>query len=852
MSKWARTGQPCPDQVNCKSSDAYAEDTNGQGFCFSCGSFFKNGVETTPQEDDVDYLYMPVRGINTGTCEFYDMGTKVTMGIMESTRLPYPSGAIKHRSHLYPKSDRRNHMWFSPANGTPELFGQDKFAKGSKASITITEGEYDAASVYQMLKGVTAAVSVKNGSQSTGRDFSAQQEYINSFDRIVLCFDNDKAGQSQLAEAAKFFDFKKVFVVHMSRKDPNAYINGVDGPPDPETFVREWRAAKRYTPDSILSTFSEFEEALAEDPSELLTDFPFENWNEALHGLFATQVVIIKGPEGIGKQLPNTTLIPTPSGFAPLGDLKEGDVIFGRDGKETSITFITETQYGIPCYELEFADGTRQIAGGPHKWGVYDTQGRYSVKTTKEILDEGVTRGDGIALYSVPIADPVEYEKKELSIDPYQLGYWLGDGHSYSRGITVGKQDIEEIKTIVSVIREIKDKAGNSVVYFDDITQSKLNTLGVLTNKHIPQEYLTASVEQRMELLRGLMDSDGSVAGTGCEFYSSNLHLKDDFLKLVRGLGYKARERSKTPTLNGKPCKEAHTIWFLAHGDREIFKLSRKQSKVIRCNTRRATHKTIRSITPVDSVPSRCLTVDNKDHLFLCGEHFTVTHNTEIFRAIEYHILKNQKFPIGIVHMEESNATTLRGIATYELRQPVNDDSVVISDKEIMDAVKKALNEDSSRLMIHSSKDVEDEDLFLDSLRYMLAVGGCRVIFFDHITWLATGNMEDDERKLLDKISQEVKKLALQHNAAIVMISHVNDDGKTRGSRNITKVADIVINLHRDKEATDADSRNTLWFSAEKSRKQGTTTGPLGSATYDRYTGILKENLPEGTPDSYV
>ena len=172
MSKWSKTGQPCPDQTNCKSSDAYAEDVHGHGFCFSCGNFFRGDTAVKPEPEDIEQMFIPIRGINEATCEFYDIGTKVTFGMLEYSRFVYPSGAIKHRSHLYPKKNR-NHMWFNPASGNPELSGMDKFAKGSKASITITQGEYDAASVYQMLKGVSACVSVKNGDQSVGRDFAA-------------------------------------------------------------------------------------------------------------------------------------------------------------------------------------------------------------------------------------------------------------------------------------------------------------------------------------------------------------------------------------------------------------------------------------------------------------------------------------------------------------------------------------------------------------------------------------------------------------------------------------------------------------------------------------------------------
>lgn len=218
---------------------------------------------------------------------------------------------------------------------------------------------------------------------------------------------------------------------------------------------------------------------------------------------------------------------------------------------------------------------------------------------------------------------------------------------------------------------------------------------------------------------------------------------------------------------------------------------------------------------------------------------------TEVFRAMEYHLLTTTNINLGIIHLEESNGTTVKALAGYELGTPTVLPDSGVSDSDILGAVAK-LGGDSGRIHIHSSFDVEDENAVLDNIRFLASGAGCRVIFLDHISWLATGQQDDDERKKLDRISQRLKLLAKELKVCIVEISHVNDDGKTRGSRNITKSANTVIHMSRD--LTNPDERTSLitHFTIEKARLGG-RTGYAGSAIFDRETYTLREVAPEDT-----
>jgi twinkle protein len=512
MGNWSQTAQPCP----CgKSSDAYCIDQNGNGFCFSgaCGGkYFKNNKEEEVDKSKYTMESFEHRGIYKRTFEKYGVQTKFYEGTPIETAFFYPNGSIQIRNMVEKKfrtqGDYRN------AN----CFGTNVFDKGSKKVITITEGAYDALAVSQMIGDSTASISVRSSS-SAKTDCTADYEYINSFSKIIINFDSDEPGQTAALKVASLFDFKKVFNLKLEKfKDANEYLLNEAS----KEYFAAWDGVKRYTPDNLLSTMSEFRKALKEEREERLVTYPFEQLQQKLFGIHAGEVIVIKGQEGLGK--------------------------------------------------------------------------------------------------------------------------------------------------------------------------------------------------------------------------------------------------------------------------------------------------------------------------------------TEMLRAIENQVFKTTKHNVGIIHLEESNSTTLRAMSGYFTEQPILHPEMTFEDEDIAKILELIVGEKEDRFVLHSSFDVEDEDKFIDSIRFMVSANDCRLIFFDHISWLATGgsDKEGDERKKLDRISQRLKLLAKELKFALVMISHVNDDGKTRGSRNITKVANTVIDLTRNKLTEDEAERNKLHMIVEKARLAGATEGPAGFAVYDVDKLMLVDPVAKG------
>lgn len=504
MSKWAQTGLPCP----CgESSDAYSIDKNGKGFCFgSCGGrlFPAQKKDTSAVVDETENVTMgiyPHRGLTERTLDHYNVLTKFVDDVPLEVGFKYADRRYLIRRLDTEKKDKRTFRW--EGDGEGYLFGKECFDQGSLESVTITEGQYDAATIWQVTGASTAAVSIR--SSSTARtDCTKEYDWINSFDKIYLCFDNDETGQKALDAVAPMFDFKKVYIVKLDRyKDANDYLQNLEG----AALLKAWQKARRYSPDNIISTFDDVQRILAERQNARVATYPFKGLQTALRGLHRGEFVLFKGEEGIGK--------------------------------------------------------------------------------------------------------------------------------------------------------------------------------------------------------------------------------------------------------------------------------------------------------------------------------------TEIFRAMEYHNLTQDKVPIGILHFEESNNTTIRGLATYDLGQPAAMDEGPVTDEDVLGAYKRIVDGKEDKLYIRRSYDLDDTQGILDNIRFMVAGCGCEVVYFDHISWLAVSEDNVDERKKLDSLAQKFKMLVEELHFCIVVISHVNDDGKTRGSRYISKVANTVIHMSRNKTDLDVHERMKTYFTVEKGRGQGTQTGPAGFGFYD-------------------
>ena len=214
---------------------------------------------------------------------------------------------------------------------------------------------------------------------------------------------------------------------------------------------------------------------------------------------------------------------------------------------------------------------------------------------------------------------------------------------------------------------------------------------------------------------------------------------------------------------------------------------------------------------------------------------------TEVMHAIEYQLLRETDSAVGAIFLEEPKRRHLQALAGIHLQRPVHLPDCGISNEEVFAAVQKVVGEDD-RLHIYSHFGSDDPEHILDTIRFLVSARGCRYILLDHITMVVSGLGGENERRALDYLSTRLEMMVKELDFALILVSHVNDDGLTRGSRNISKVADIRINLHRDILSNDPIIRRTTNVVVGKNRFCG-RTGPAGQLLFDPATYTLKEDM---------
>jgi len=362
-----------------------------------------------------------------------------------------------------------------------------------------------------------------------------------------------------------------------------------------------------------------------------------------IDGVTKNRQTIILAPRQCGKALSLDTPILTPTGFKNLGSIKVNDIIYGQDGKETRVKFITETMYKHDVYDIEFDTGEIIKADAEHLWNVSNSDWMVGKKTLKTedlipIHKRLQSRYKPSSLY-INTCNSVEFNIRDINIHPYVLGVWIGDGSRCDGRITCHIDDYTHYKLKFKEcgydISEFRpDKRRVTTGAFNVIgLVTQLKTYGLIKNKHIPVDYYLNTVESRLNLIRGLMDSDGYCRkGGSCCFYQSNEEIIDSVSDILISLGIKVHKTVKKTT--HKPC---YTLCF-ATTELDIFSLPRKLEVQKRCKGHPKNNRIyIRSITKCESIPVRCLQVDNDDHLFLCGRTLIPTHNTTAISLVILH-----------------------------------------------------------------------------------------------------------------------------------------------------------------------------------------------------------------------
>lgn len=345
------------------------------------------------------------------------------------------------------------------------------------------------------------------------------------------------------------------------------------------------------------------------------------------------------------KGLALDTPLPTPTGWVTMGEVQVGDRLLGSDGAPCTVVGKSQVHHRT-CYRLTFDDTTSVVCDDEHLWDVI-ARGVISTAAIAKL------RQSGQQVY-VPGNPPIELPEAELPIDPYILGLWLGDGKHTSGEIC--KPDA----AIWDYVAERGFKTGEDIsgggataktVYG---LRTLLRTSGLLGNKHIPAAYLRASYQQRLDLLRGLMDSDGNANPhrKQCVFTTCDLALSNAVMELLFSLGQRPNQAVTTQRGFGKTVT-AYPVHFRPIDGLQPFTLPRKANRVGAWGNGRSAVRRVTSIEQIDTVPTQCIAVDSADNTYLCTERWLVTHNT------------GKKFGNELKHNQQGMGYAIAAFARY-------------------------------------------------------------------------------------------------------------------------------------------------------------------------------------------
>ena len=478
-----------------------------------------------------------------------------------------------------------------------------------------------------------------------------------------------------LRDLVKSSDKVKAFISENKNKELKDIVSGVDA-------INNEKVANLYKniDSDVRNIFDDIEpliEGLGNnppDPDSFILG-PFSTVNEIYGSLNKpSNITIIGARSGSGKAQPIWCNVFTLRGWKPLGDVKIGDKIIGADGKEKSVLGVFP-QGKKKIFKVKFSDGSSTFCCDDHLWAVNNRSDRkrQSHKTRVKPLSEirkYITIGQKKKRYNyfIPLCEPIVFDEKKLLLHPYLLGFLLGDGCLTEQGICFGKREKDVVENIRRSLPESDDlslhgeaklgwyiKRKKFKYHYPSDTKLGIRALGLegknCFNKFIPKDYLFASVDQRIQLLQGLVDTDGTIIKHATVYSSVSSQLIDDIMFLVGTLGGKATKHAYFP--KGKNQSKIYVlhIAFPKHSVVNMMSSIKHKQKfsIAKCLWGK-------SIVSVEEQLNQeeCVCISVEDTLYIT-DGFNVTHNTSL--SMFHQVMVAEKYNLPLLWLDFGEMT---------------------------------------------------------------------------------------------------------------------------------------------------------------------------------------------------
>ncbi len=525
----------------------------------------------------------------------------------------------------------------------------------------------------------------------------------------------------------------------------------------------------------------------------------FADLDSLTNGLHPGQMIVIAARPAMGKALALDTPLPTPTGWTTMGEVRVGDHLLSADGRPTRVVDATDVMVGRPCYEVTFDDGTTVVADADHQWlsetrasrrstrgsGPAAQRSGASVRTTKEIAATLRCVSDQRLNHSVHNTAPLDLPAEDLPVPPYTLGAWLGEGHSAAARITsVDPGILRRIEADGFELRPHDEAHSYGLAFTAERAErhgsllTVLRDMGVLGDKHIPQSYLRASVEQRRALLAGLLDTDGTVVNTGSvQFTVTNRALADGFRELLVGLGYRCGVATKRVKGRSEESSTAYLVNFTTSDD--VFGLDRKRrlhAERRRPATPRRTRRFITDVREIASVPVRCVEVDNAQHLYLATRSLVPTHNSTLALDFARACSIANKMPSVIFSLEMGRNEIAMRLLSAEARVALHHmRSGTMTDDDWTKVARRMSDVTDAPLYIDDSPNLSMMEIRA-KCRRLKQRNDLRLVVIDYLQLMQSGGSRRPESRQqeVSDMSRNLKLLAKELEVPVIALSQLN------------------------------------------------------------------------------
>ncbi|RQU15555.1 replicative DNA helicase [Burkholderia cenocepacia] len=594
------------------------------------------------------------------------------------------------------------------------------------------------------------------------------------------------------------------------------------------------------------------------NPSDVTgTPTGFVDLDRMTSGMHGGELIIVAGRPSMGKAQPLDARVRTLTGWKPMGELAVGDALASVDGAPSIVTGIYP-QGERQVYRVRFSDGRSAECCDEHLWCVHFREWeKPRVLSTAEIRTL-LTRERYRNRLWIDMPSGEFGHREALPVDPWVLGALLGDGALGGTAVRFSvkaEETLNRMRERVDASLELeyagqydwrikrRPSTATAVRPSANPLKAALEQLGVWgrTNydKFIPRLYLDADKDTRLDVLRGLLDTDGWVESWGTVRYSTaSAQLASDVRELARSLGAwcQVAEKATSFTVDGERKAGATAyICTISHPDpQNLFLFEGKRERLTAGRTRRKL-PVITGIEPSRRTATQCISVSHPSRLYVTDD-YVVTHNTAFSMNIGEYVAVEYGLPVAVFSMEmPGTQLVMRMLGSIGRLDQHRMRTGRLTDEDWPKLTHAVQKMSEAQLFIDETGGLNPMELRSRARRLARQCGKLGLIIVDYLQLMSGSSQGENRATEISEISRSLKSLAKELDVPVIALSQLNRGLEQRPNKRpvmsdlresgaIEQDADVILFIYRDEVYNpDSPDKGTAEIIIGKQRN-----GPIG------------------------